>query len=69
MSATQAAPADLLVLRALSALLTYPSRDLVAALPEIGEAISQSPLLSTADRDRLANLALDLRTSAAAAPE
>ncbi len=69
MRATQAAPADLLVLRALSALLTYPSRDLVAALPEIGEAIAQSPLLSTADRDRLANLIVDLQRSDALALE
>lgn len=52
---------DLLVLRALGALLTYPTRELVAALPEIGDILERSSLLRAEDRRRLAALTADLR--------
>lgn len=44
------------ILKALSALLTYPSAQLVAALPEISALIEADPLLSKADRAGLAEL-------------
>lgn len=52
---------DLRALRALGALLTYPTRELLDALPEIGEALARSPLLPAADRERLAKLIGELR--------
>jgi nitrate reductase molybdenum cofactor assembly chaperone NarJ/NarW len=51
---------DLLVLRALAALLTYPGRDVLAALPEIRAAAAGSPLLTRDDEARLARLIDDL---------
>jgi nitrate reductase delta subunit len=53
--------ADLRALRALAALLTYPTRELVAALPEIGDALACASLVSGADRDRLARLIAELQ--------
>ncbi len=53
--------ADLRALRALAALLTYPTRELVAALPEIGDALGRASLVSGADRDRLARLIAELQ--------
>jgi nitrate reductase molybdenum cofactor assembly chaperone NarJ/NarW len=47
---------ELITLRALSALLTYPRAELIAALPEVGEVLANSPLLPAADRERLAAL-------------
>jgi nitrate reductase delta subunit len=47
---------DLLVLRALSALLTYPRQELRDALPEVSDAISGSALLPGAEKSRLAEL-------------
>ncbi len=44
------------VLRALGALLTYPGSELRDALPEIGEALRVSPLLSPQDRATLQGL-------------
>lgn len=35
----------MIVLKALSALLTYPTQEMIAALPEIGAAVAASPLL------------------------
>jgi nitrate reductase delta subunit len=52
---------DLLLLRALGALLTYPRGELLAALPEIADAIEASPMLPAAERDRLAELIAELR--------
>ena len=51
---------DLKVLRALSALLTYPRPELLAALPEIHEVLNSSALLSAAEKERLANLVSEL---------
>jgi nitrate reductase delta subunit len=44
------------VLKALGALLAYPSSDLVAALPDIGALIQQEPRLPAAARQSLAQL-------------
>ncbi len=46
----------MIVLRALGALLTYPGPELRDALPEIGEALRVSPLLSPPDRAALQGL-------------
>jgi nitrate reductase delta subunit len=51
---------DLKVLRALSALLTYPRSELISALPEIDEVLNSSTLLSVAEKARLANLVSEL---------
>lgn len=48
--------------KALSALLAYPSADLVAALPEIASVIEREPRLSRAHRDALRALATRLET-------
>lgn len=61
MSAREPASGDLLVLRALSALLVYPGADRLAALPEIRDVVTRSPLLGAADHERLARLVDDLR--------
>lgn len=61
MSARKPASDDLRVLRALSALLVYPGADLLAALPEIRDALARSPLLAPADQERLARLIGDLQ--------
>ncbi len=46
----------MLALRALGALLSYPSDDLLHALPEIEGVISRSPLIKTRERDGLLRL-------------
>ena len=61
MSMRKGSADDLLALRALAALLTYPTRELVAALPEIGDALARASLVSVADRDRLARLIAELQ--------
>lgn len=61
MSARKPASDDLRVLRALAALLVYPGADLLAALPEIRDALAGSSLLPPADRERLARLIGDLQ--------
>ena len=43
----------MIVLRALSALLSYPRDDLRQALPEIADAIHNSPLVAARERDGL----------------
>jgi len=48
-------------LRALGALLTYPDRDLVAALPEIAGVIEDTAPLGRAGKERLAALVAGLR--------
>jgi nitrate reductase delta subunit len=55
------AAGDLLVLRALAALLAYPRGELFEALPEIADVIARSPLLDATDRARLADLVQELR--------
>jgi nitrate reductase delta subunit len=47
---------DLKVLRALSALLTYPRQELLDALSEVSEVISGSSLMPEAEKSRLAEL-------------
>lgn len=42
---------EMIVLRALGALLSYPSPELRAALPEIGDAMKKSTLIGPEDRD------------------
>lgn len=49
------------ILKALSALLTYPSPELIAALPEIGRLIENDTLLSRHDRAGLQKLVAQLR--------
>lgn len=56
------ANADLWVLRALGALVTYPRAELLAALPEIADVLAGSQLLSVADSERLAALIAELRS-------
>jgi nitrate reductase delta subunit len=51
---------ELKVFRALSALLTYPRPELIAALPEIREVLNTSPLLPPAEKARLADLVGEL---------
>src|SRR5262249_14296644 len=51
----------MITFRALGALLAYPDRDLVVALPEIAGAIGQSRLLGRAEKERLAALIAELR--------
>ncbi len=46
----------MLVLRALSALLSYPSAEMRQALPEIADVIRASPLVSARERDGLLRL-------------
>lgn len=50
------------ILKALSALLTYPTEDLIAALPEIRDIVQASPALGKADRSALDEL-VDLLAS------
>jgi nitrate reductase delta subunit len=54
---------DLIVLRALGALLTYPRHELRAALPEIGAALEGARLLPRAEREGLAQLVADMRSA------
>ncbi len=51
---------DLKVLKALSALLTYPRSELLEALGEVSQAISASPLLPATEKSRLAELIAEL---------
>jgi len=44
---------DLIALRALGALITYPKPELIAALPEISTVLASSRLLPRAERERL----------------
>jgi nitrate reductase delta subunit len=49
--------------KALSALLAYPSADLVAALPDIAAIVEREPRLSRAHRDALRTLATRLESA------
>lgn len=49
-------PADMIVLRALGALLGYPRPELRKALPEIADAVTQSPLVGPQNRAALLSL-------------
>ena len=51
----------MLTFRALGALLTYPGRELIDALPEIAGVLESSRLIGTAQKQRLADLVADLR--------
>lgn len=48
-------------LKALSALLSYPTEELVRALPEIAQLLGQDKRLSTKDRDALSDLLAELQ--------
>src|SRR5215472_3180446 len=50
----------MVVLRALCALLTYPRRELLAALPEIQGVLASAPLLDAVRRQRLERLIAEL---------
>lgn len=54
---------ELITLRALGALLTYPGHKLRAALPEIGAVLARSPLLPGAEREALGALVEEMRTA------
>jgi nitrate reductase delta subunit len=51
----------MLTFRALGALLTYPGRDLIEALPEIAGVLESSRLLGPAQKQRVAELVAELR--------
>ena len=51
----------MLTFRALGALLTYPGRELIEALPEIAGVLESSRLIGTVQKQRLADLGTDLR--------
>ena len=51
---------DLITLRALGALITYPRPELIAALPEIGATLARSRILPRAERERLALLIAEM---------
>jgi len=51
----------MMTFRALGALLAYPGRDLLEALPEIAGVLESSRLLGTMQKRRLADLVSDLR--------
>lgn len=51
----------MITFRALGALLTYPCRELIEALPEIAGVLESSRLIGTAQKQRLAELASELR--------
>lgn len=53
----------MLVFRALGALLAYPTAELRAALPEIADAVRESPFLSSRDRREVLSLIELLRDS------
>src|SRR6516225_7058407 len=53
----------MIVLRALGALLTYPSPELLAALAEIRAVVAGSPLLDPVRRERLETLIAELSDS------
>ncbi|HVY58510.1 MAG TPA: nitrate reductase molybdenum cofactor assembly chaperone [Xanthobacteraceae bacterium] len=50
----------MIVLRAFSALLSYPTQELRDALPEIGDCVRGSPLVSAGEREPLLRLVDDL---------
>ncbi|MGD0023938.1 MAG: nitrate reductase molybdenum cofactor assembly chaperone [Xanthobacteraceae bacterium] len=52
----------MIMLRALSALLSYPREEVRQALPEIADAIRTSPLIAPREREGLLALIDDLRT-------
>lgn len=54
---------DLIALRALSALLTYPRPELVAALPEIGTTLASARAIPRTARERLATLVAEMRAT------
>jgi len=54
---------DLIALRALSALLTYPRPELVAALPEIGATLANARVVPRTARERLATLVAEMRAT------
>jgi nitrate reductase delta subunit len=54
---------ELITLRALGALITYPGGELVAALPEIGAVLARARGLPRAERERLAVLIEEMRTA------
>jgi len=54
---------DLIALRALGALITYPKPELIAALPEIGAVLARSLLLPRAERERLDALIAEMRAA------
>lgn len=54
---------ELITLRALGALLTYPRQELRAALPEIGALLEGSHLLPRAEREGLSELIADMRSA------
>ena len=51
----------MITFRALGALLTYPGRELVDALPEVAALLDSSQLLGRAQKQRLADLVAELR--------
>jgi nitrate reductase delta subunit len=51
----------MLTFRALGALLTYPGRELIEALPEIAGVLDSSRLIGRAQKQRLAELVSELR--------
>jgi nitrate reductase delta subunit len=53
----------MMALRALGALLTYPGRELVEALPEIAGVLESSRLLGRTQKQRLADLVSELRSA------
>jgi nitrate reductase molybdenum cofactor assembly chaperone NarJ/NarW len=54
---------DLITLRALGALITYPRPELTAALPQIESVLADSRLLPPAERERLAGLIAEMRAA------
>ncbi|HEX6137626.1 MAG TPA: nitrate reductase molybdenum cofactor assembly chaperone [Casimicrobiaceae bacterium] len=54
---------DRITLRALGALLTYPRPELIAALPEVAEALAGARLLPRAEREKLAILIDGMRAA------
>jgi nitrate reductase delta subunit len=53
----------MLLLRALSALLSYPSREMQQALPEIADVVRAAPLLAARERSGLLELVDELGSS------
>ncbi|HKE41711.1 MAG TPA: nitrate reductase molybdenum cofactor assembly chaperone [Casimicrobiaceae bacterium] len=54
---------DLIALRALGALITYPRPELISALSEIGAMLARSRLLPRAERERLDALISEMRAA------
>jgi nitrate reductase molybdenum cofactor assembly chaperone NarJ/NarW len=53
----------MITLRALGALLTYPRRELLEALPEIGAAVASSGLIGLAQKERIVQLIAELQSA------